>query len=914
VKLPRAAAARLRADPRRAGWAYVVQAIIAYGIAYISAQLAAKKKGPLDDDKPTTLTTRGSYTSWLLGVRQVGPVVAWAGARGKRKEKVEGGKGLSSPKQDVYYESAWHLLAVGPVNALKAIYQQGEVIFEGPITSDSHPSGTTIDLGQEGAFTIYWGEQTQPIDANVANYIGVSSRWPRCCFIWWHKKRLGPVPSWPILLYELEKRPTGTFLSSSQSWYLPTATASGNTYAVTAFVANANPDVGYIEIDGYDLHIPPGLPVALTGNALPNGDYTVRRAVELEVQIGTSTDFEGNMNPIYGTRTRLFLEAGTVGADANGNVGTYNFAQDDGANIAHCVADMLFAQWPDGLGLDPAGLEPWDLQSLEDWGVEAEALGLRSSVLISEGRTVADELGSILLDHGVLLPLDTLNDGKLTFRRVREPVSSEAFTSDHYSDEPPEREILIGDKQVNRMTFTFTDRERDWADNTITIRDDGAISDGEFFRARDVRVSSSVHFATCSILAQQRAAEQLGQGAKFSLKMTRKARLLVPGDTITIDDIDDVLRVLEVHIDPLTEVVTVEVMPDTYGVPRTDYSDVQGGGTSGFLPAEQDLFVDVEIPEALLTAEEMRISVLRIRKHAQVTSAAIWASADNSTFTLLGEEAGSAAGGFLDVGMSAADPYFQAQGPTYQAFGVDEDSLLDLTGDDLSWSRGRQVAVFRGPNNDVEVCFVRKVTALGGGQYRLDGLMRARYDTRRLEVSAGAEVYIFANDEFETFADLLLVPDGQLYTKSQPTASGGVIPLASIPSTARTQQGKGLVPISAEALYVSAPAKGSPSYVASADVTVRWGWSSSSSLNTGAGYQAAGTAIGAPTIKGSFLVQLRTSGGTLVSEQTTTTPEVTYTAAELAAAPISGTSFRVRVYQVYNGYTSDPAELLVTKV
>lgn len=896
------------------GWVQIGLMALSVGISLLAQKFLRKKNDkPISDDKPTTLTTRGSYCNWLLGIREVGPCVAWAGDREKKKEKVPGGKGLSTPKQDVWYEAGWHVIAVGPCNALHRIKQSGSVIFEGRITKESHPSGSTVDLGKEGSFVIYWGEIDQDVNTFLgdADRVGVSSRWPQLTYVVWNKKRLGPTPVWPVLNYVLERRPSGAYLTQSQPWYEPTAVLDGPTFSIVGRVSNANPDIGYLELDGdVEDEIEPGQPIALAGNALSDGDYEVLRATALEVQTGTTS----HGDPFFETRTRVFLAGGTLGASIAGTVQAYSFDTDDGANIAHVVADMLFAPWPLGLGRDPAGLEPWDLDSLEDWGVEAETLGLRSSVVAVGGEQVSSILGAILQDHGVLLTIDTLNNGRLTFRRVREPSGTLPNVSeDLFSGGPPEQETLRGEPNANKLIFKFTDRDNGFGDMTIGVTSSGSIGYTEYARANEVPIVSTVHFPTAAILAEQRSQEELAGAAQFTIQVSRGARELLPGDAITADTFDDVLRVIEVGIDPLTEETSVRVMPDVYGVRRTDFVNQPGGGTPGPVAPEADLFRPLEIPEALLSVEDVFLTVVRSRANAQTFEAAEHLSGDGTTYTLVGTEGGAAFGGLLDVGMPVDDAYYQAQGPTFDAFGPDASAVLDLTGDDVGWSRGRQIAVIA-DDEGTEICFVRKVTALGGSKYRLDGLLRARYETRRIEWSAGAEVYVFAEDEFQTFDDILLEPGDQLWVKSQPSATGGTMSLAAVSPKVVTLYGKGVVPVAPEALHVTAPAKGSPSYVAGADVSLRWGWSTSSSTNTGAGYQAAGAAIGAPVIKGAFLVQLRTSGGTLVSEQTTTSPTVTYTAAELAASPISGGNFRVRVYHTNNGRTSDYAELLVTKV
>lgn len=887
---------------------------LSVGISLLAAKLLKpKNKTPISDDKPTTLTTEGSFSNWLLGIREVGPFVAWAGEREKKKEKIPGGKGIDTPKQDVWYESGWHVLAIGPCEALLAIRQSGGAIFSGRITRASHPSGSTIDLGSEGSFQIYWGEQTQPINTFLGDAlrVGISSRWPRLPYIVWNKKRLGAQPIWPVLNYTIEKRPSGAFLTQSEPWYEPTALLSGPIANIVAHVSNVNPDVGYLEVVG-DLEdeIEPGRNIAIVGNALADGDYEVRRAVAVQAVIGTN----GAGLPIFEVHTRVYLEAGTVGANNAGTLQTYVFATDDGANIAHIVADMLFEQWPGGLGLDPDGLEPWDLDSLEAWGMEAEDLGLRSSVIAVNGEEVSSLLGVILQDHGVFLAIDTLNEGKLSFRPIREPSGTLPFVpEDLLSGGPPELKTMHGEKNVDKIVFSFTDRDRSFGDSTIGVKDDGSIGYYEYARSRTVPISSTVHFATAATLAEQRSQEELAGAAQFTLDVARGGREFIPGDAIEVETIDDVLRVLEVGIDPLSEGVSVKVQPDAYGVRRSDFENQPGGGGSTIVDPEADLFRPIEIPEALLSTEDLLLSVVRARAHAQTVEAVEHFSADDLTYSVVGIESGSAFGGFLDTGLEADAPYFQDQGPTFEGFGPDAATTLDLTGNDVAWSRGRQLALIA-DDDGIEICFVRKVTALGGNIFRLDGLLRARYQTRRRAWAAEAEVYVFANDEFTAFDDLLLVPGDDLYVKSQPIASGGSVSLAAIPPKAVNLYGNGLVPIPPEALHVTAPHKGAPSYGTGDDVTVRWGWSTSSSKNTGAGYQAAGAAIGDPVIKGSFLVELRTSGGTVVQTDTTTDPFITYLSAVLAAAPISGGNFRVRVKHVNNGYTSDHTEMLVTKV
>ena len=216
--------------------------VLGIGLSILAGKLLAEKarKSVLEDDKPTTLSQRGSFVPVVLGIRRVGAIFAWAGDRFTRKERVSGSKGGKGGgaggkrvwnggggEQTVFVENGWHILCVGPADRLWKIWQHGEIIFgfpgQEPLTPSTHPSGTTVDFGLEGLLTIFWGEKLQPINTDLgdASRIGISSRWPFMCYIYWERKRLGTSPIWPLIEYEIEVRPNNTNLSSSDRWITP---------------------------------------------------------------------------------------------------------------------------------------------------------------------------------------------------------------------------------------------------------------------------------------------------------------------------------------------------------------------------------------------------------------------------------------------------------------------------------------------------------------------------------------------------------------------------------------------------------------------------------------------------------------------------------------------------------------------
>ena len=192
--------------------ALIILAVAAYAYLYLTRP--KPKQGLEIDDIQTTLTTRGSTLQLVIGRREVAPVFAWAGDR-IIKQEGGGGGALSGmpkpPKTNVYYESALHLICVGPAIRLHRITEQGKIVWTGPIDRNSHPSGTSVDT-EVGTFVIYWGERTQPVNTRMGEEgrLGVSSRWPSICYIEWIEHRLGFSPRWLTTMYEIETECQGS--------------------------------------------------------------------------------------------------------------------------------------------------------------------------------------------------------------------------------------------------------------------------------------------------------------------------------------------------------------------------------------------------------------------------------------------------------------------------------------------------------------------------------------------------------------------------------------------------------------------------------------------------------------------------------------------------------------------------------
>ena len=894
-------------------WIQLALLVLSIGLSILAGHLLAKKSdSPIRSDSPTTLSSRGSFTPWFVGIRRIGPVFCWAGERETREEDVGGGgKGVGGGggEVDIFYESAWHALGVGPVTTLYQIIQSGKVIFNGPITNESHPSGSTVDLGQEGSFSIYWGEVDQPINTFLgdAARVTISSRWPHLCYVVWNKKRLSASPVWPLLDYVVERRPSQAVLTGSQGWYEPGITLSGESFAVIGFLSSSDEDVGNLSVEGDQTSkFKPNQFIEITGNGLPDGTYQVLRS-EVEV-IG------------FFSFTFIFLQGGTLGADDQGTLEPYLNDDTNGANIAHVIAEVLFADFPQGLQIDPNHVvERWDTASLEELGEEAETDEWRSSVLGQEGESAEALLGSMLQDHGVMLPIDT-DTGNLLFHRVRFPTGTlPALSADIYADKLPEIETIHGEQPVDMLIYTFSDRSRSFVDMTIALSEDGQASYMEHQRARKVPLVSTVQFSTAAKLSELRSPEELAFGAVFRIDAGREARDLIPGDAITAEGFEEVLRVTAVSVDPLSERVELQVVPDFYGARKSSFITGDGGDPPELLDPEQDeAFAFIEVPEVVLGGFPLSQAILipRIRAHSQITFASLWLSRDNVTYTLWGNDRLVQTGGSLLDEMAADGPNYIDEGAEYSELGPDNSSLTqDLSADLTNWGLGRQLCVIVG--DGVEICFLQKATITGAGIRRLDGLARARYHTRKGNHQPGAMVFIFDRDAITPVQDALLEPGEDLYVKTQPGTSAGQVNLSGVPPYFDVLYGYGQVPIRPDYMYVEAPALSVPAYRTGDDITVSWALSTGS-IGTGAGFQSSGVELADPEIPGTVRIQFLTTGDVVELTRTRDADQVNFTLtnAELIAAFGSEpTAFKVRITHIANGRSSAVSpSLTITKV
>ena len=1091
-------------------------ALVGVGLSVLAGMLLKPKtRSPLDD-KPTTLTTRGAYVSWVLGQRNVAPVFAWAGQRMTKKEKLKdggkGGVGGSGEKTKVFYEAGWHQLCIGPADELYQIRQNGSVIFEGPISRTSHPSGSLVELAEkEGSFYIYWGEPDQPINTFLgdAARVGISSRWPGLCYVVWWRKRLGPSPQWPQLEYVINCKPRAEILTESSGYVPPTNTIdTGYTwdildtrpwYAVRVYpktvgspppggnysgivpesevgvadfifpvvitnpgrdiarVVPGNPTAGHYILDpsnvanpghfttdtDHDIQIagvgtirrirsgsvtltgevspniletaahnitkifPVGgvsganaaghvqrhyhyfsadgtridhyfnIPITyyfdgaegtgyiavggdwseylkrgeiiLEGNSMADGSYTLFKpseyvghhaswteedhAVSLVVKKNqtwwfpagqiiriadnsgiTDGDYIVSRSEDYEGTTRVYLEQDIFDAYGDGTITWYYRTPDFGVNPAHAIAEILFADWPLGLGLSQ---DEWDMDSLEAYGVECDSdvsdKKFFTSWIAEDGEEAGSLLGAAMQDLGLAIIWDT-EIGKHRFKLIRDPEEDgspadiKEISDDILLPPLPQIETLHADQRPNKLVFGFPDRQQNYRTSTIAIDDDGQASLLEYQKAQEVKLTIIDHFDPASIVAERRSQEELAGGSAFTFHMNKDARELLPGDVLLVDGFDELLRVTGVTFQGDTGTVEVRCITDVFGVPASSFRQAQGGFPVPAEPPDVDLAFEIlEIPEHISGKGNQTIGVSRIRANQASLSADIHLSLDDLTYIYNTTHSEVHTGGTLIDALDADGDTEVEEGPTFTVMGSDiADAIEDLSGDDYNWRAGRQIALIGD-----EICFFQKVTAISGTTYRLDGLIRARFDTRREAHLAGTQIYLFLRENLLSVSDILLAVEADLYLKTQPPG----ISLDVVDPANRTLVGKGVRPMAPENLRLSSPFPCLAAFKTGNNLVFNWEYLSSLTPRTGAGMQGYGAVCGASEVDGEFRLEIL--DGSDVVKRTVNTSELTYSysnanmVSDFTSEPAS---LKARLTMVRGGLDSDSITLEITRI
>lgn len=578
----------------------------------------------------------------------------------------------------------------------------------------------------------------------------------------------------------------------------------------------------------------------------------------------------------------------------------------EGPNPVHVLTQILYGPWPRGLGHDPDDTD-FDLERLEALACTMKNEGLPCSIFAQDGKEVAAILGDLFTDCGWLVGWN-VDTGLFSLQPVRKEEDDIPNVSADLIEEVGELVTELGERGTSVAVYQFSDKNNAYKPVTIVVGDDGQSSYLEHQHARRIDVNTVVHFAAAAKVAERRSQEAISRGSQITLVTKHSTRLLYPGRLITVAGLTGVFRILEVALTPISPLVRITAIADFYGQPVVEFKPAESPvqAPPDFTP-EEDLQFDIfEVPAHLLTAPEQVLIVPRIRDNTQIQFADLHLSEDDTTYQDEGREFDAQTGGTLDAEWSASTAYEVAQGPVITLLGPDASAAVDLTGDEAGWRSGRQMVLVGD-----EILFVKKLTALGGSSYRLDGVLRARFDTERATHAAASKVYVVQLGKILELRSALLAPNKEIFAKSQPSGQHGAISLASVTADSRTLIGKGIVPMPVGALRT---ADQRSTFRTGEDVDFLWSYRSTQVPRTGAGMQGAGIGVGASEFVGDFELKFYTLGLTLKATKLVDATQYTYENIDILADFGGEESFIVEVRNVNGAWKSAARSIQVSLV
>lgn len=789
------------------GWPVVISILISTAISAAATGLSLllnRPKNPRSpfDSTPTPLSQRGTMIPNLYGRRRIGFCFGWAGNRRSTSHK-----GVRT-----YYESGWHILCIGPCNALHGIYENGKPIFTQGLTPVSTPSGTTVDVTNHGKFRIFWGQCDQNVnhDFNKTGvnkdgspaYPGVDSRWPGICYIEWINKKLGYQPQWPRLEYEIERRgesdtPT---LTSAPNWtqmttlpnkvngttvYTVGSVPSG-TYTVT-FTAGAckwGPVVGWSiqnpALAKYGFYVVnqkgtrvlklPGSTKQYTSQASCAAANAGKTATfhwpggKIGVSMADGSyknNFAGTPNPTWtfddGTNPPFSLEA-----VVQTGITLYGSA-DSGMNPAHVMWQILTGAHPYGMGI------PIDALDSDSFEAVAAACDAERLVMNLGGDPAVDaitNLTDVMADAGILL---TQVGDKLRAVVVRPDVIPRATVPlDANASAVPSITRAHSNFTPDRTGFYFRDRTRNYraSENLGPGGHDALAVRNHRPKTTQVELKTVTDRTTAAKVAGRRGLDIAAEVTAVEFSALRNAGDLYPGQPIGVEGWGD-YRVATITPNVLEPYVAISAVLDHYGRGADDSSAV-GDYDEGFGFDGPDAFVAaIQAPTGLAPTADPYTIVLRIREDVDVLNAAVLISADDTNYIDIGDVP-FCAGGTLNSSIPSGTALVDAEGPTITAVGPDFlDLVEDLTGRDREYDAGRQLALI-----GTEWFLLRKVTAVSGG-YRLDGLTRAQFGSVAADHDDNAPVFIVRRENVSMFRHVLMGVGETAYFKVQPNDASG---------------------------------------------------------------------------------------------------------------------------------------------
>jgi hypothetical protein len=952
--------------------------ILSLGASLITASMLRRKtEAPLPEES-NPLTQRGSFVPLIIGRRRVAPVFAWVGDRKVKKSGGGGGKGGGGgggAETTTYRESAWHVLAVGPLSRLDRIMQAGKQIWpnaDDPIGTyldpSTSPSGTTVVVKKHGSFKIYWGEDDQPVDDDLAEFIGVASRWPKIAYVLWIGKALGGQPTWPTLSYDIVAEEQSS-LVDADGWISASVGA-----AVSAILRPADDissdwkpynSAAYSRIDDEvedpsdpsdaDYLFTSGVPgadaeflfsalksvdevsqivVKIHTVTIGGGSYTVKLKIGstytnaqtvssgedgwVALTFNVSSDaslFPATYAEINAVRVKIEYDgtssASSARIDAMYLSVTYTpVLEDDGVNPAHALWQVLTSPYPYGCGIAEA---EFDKDSFEDLAAlfATETLAFNSAA--TEGSEASKVISEMLLDCNTAI---VMNSGLLYANPYRRPEAGQVkiLTDDLIVGPDMEVTVFTAEATTDNIVFVYKDRANGFRDTDHAVSDDSLADMRGGPSVHRVNMMNVIDSYNAAKIAEFRMQQELSKPNAVKFTGTRGMITAIPGDLIARSGFGT-MRVLSVKRDSKTSKVEIQGVTEPFDVEPSQFIFVPTDPTAAEPAVNDTTFKFIELPFGMTPVAA--IGVLRARANEEIDGAVVHISVDDSAYYQVGFQNATAVAVMLTTALDSGTDTIIEEGPSFSPLnGGDVDEIQDLSGDEPTWRSGRQV-LFIGN----EIILLQSVSPNGDGTYAMEGLIRARYDTEQESHATEAVGFIVDIGKLFPIRDVLVdknnIPD--LYVKTQPFTSSEIADVSAVNAFHGELIERFNRPLKPDNFRANDDGLDFNVYSASDDIVFTWDYRVKIGRGGSAGELPAGTpVVSEPDPEDFFRIEIYDEeGGTLKRTIDVTGGAVTHTYTNANVITDFGSepsSLFALIYQ-FDGSLSSPSEgIVITKV
>lgn len=676
-------------------------------------EILTTKKAPIkfSDVGESTLANQGAYIPLVIGRRRLAPVFAYEGL-GVTVPLPKGdlnifdiGRSLITGNwdnlEDTHWRPGWHPICIGPAKKLHMIYRDGRPIIRTPRGLEAFLPELDSSVVASGA--------TIPMMLSIDLFSLLSDLF-------------GAIFDAPVgALFDIMADVIGDVGQDTEgifSIYWGEANQPTN----AALVLNSL-------LDG----IPAGV------STLSRWPYicSVYWAARF---LGTSENWP---NLEYEIEVRPRNTVATLSSSSSWINSTINLEGIDnsGANPAHALLQLLCEPAPHGMGIPASEI---DMDSLEALGVLCENEHLPINIQAGGGESGARAVADILQNVGVTM---SQLDGKQYFIPIRTPDPDQdeflQFVDSSTLQPPPDVDMVHGPKPVNRMVFTYDDGSpsQQFRQRAIAFSDDSDSIERPL-RTQNFSLENIIDPITAYAVAERRAQEELAASAIYKFRLGRRARALLPGAPIFVEGYP-ILRVVSVRPQTNTSAVEVDAIVDHYGVDPGPFTPAESETNLEIeprivQPGPDIAFRIIEKPFSLQRGSPVDDNFLffRVPTVEALKRGQLHVKYGSEAYTLAGRTMRPSLGGTLESAWSDGR-YMPDVGPIVVADGPEWLDPLDLSGDDASWRAGRLWFIV-----DDEICFAQSVTALGERRWQINGIIRARFDTFKVDHAQGARVYL----------------------------------------------------------------------------------------------------------------------------------------------------------------------------